>query len=276
MILKGDLMGGFKRFGDFCAAFGAFAAFMYLFRQYMGYNFKEIEGIVEKLKFFLSDQPTKEYRFIFGLFLSFLIAFVISCAFHKLPFIALGASALPLAMTVIMFDGGYIYERPMVFVIMSVTHLSACLFECIRRDRYDRGRRASIGLDILGLMSSAFCGYVLSISKEIEMLDLPSANIIESTLYYAITRLEADISFLKYFAVALCISVVVSLILRDIYYVDAAIAIVLAVFVVYKWSLGEISVFGSALCALAVAYAIGRIAVMLTCRSKYAEKVRIT
>ena len=268
-------MGQFKRFGDFCAAFGSFAAFMYLFRQYMGYNFKEIEGIFEKLKFFLSDQPTKEYRFIFGLFLSFLISFVISCAFHKLPFVALGASVLPLAMTVIMFDGEYIYERPMVFVVMSVIHVVGCLFECIRRDRADRGRRAALGLDILGLLSAAFCGYVLHISKEIEALELPEANVIESTLYYAVTRLEADLSFLKYFAVALCVSVAVSLILRDIYYIDAAVSTALAVFTVYKWSLGEISVFGSALCAIAVSYAIGRVAVMLTCRSKYAEKARI-
>ena len=50
--MKGALMGHVKRFGDFCAAFAAFAAAMFMFRQFMGFDFGEVEGIIEKLKYF--------------------------------------------------------------------------------------------------------------------------------------------------------------------------------------------------------------------------------
>ena len=67
-------MGHVKRFGDFCAAFAAFAAAMFMFRQFMGYDFGEVEGIVEKLKYFFSNEPRREYRYYLTLFLLFALS----------------------------------------------------------------------------------------------------------------------------------------------------------------------------------------------------------
>lgn len=268
-------MGQVKRFGDFLAAFGVFAAFMYLFRQFMMYDFKEIEGMGEKLKFFLSDQPAKEYRFYFALLIAFALSFVLSCAFHKFPYVAVAASSIPLIQTVIMFDGEYLYERPMVFVIISIVHTATCLFECIRRDREDNGCRAALGLDIFGLSAAAFCGYVLHISEGIKDIDLEKVNIIEKTLYEASAQLDMDVSYLKYFIIAFCLLAVVRIILRDIYYIDAVLSVAFASITVYMWNVEKISVFGSVLCFMTVCYAIGRIAIMLFCRARIKEKEKV-
>lgn len=261
-------MGQVKRFGDFLAAFGAFAAFMYLFRQFMMYDFKEIEGMKEKLEHFLSDEPTKEYRFYLALLIAFVLSFALSCAFHKLPYIAVAASAIPLIQTVIMFDREYLYERPMVFVIVAVTHLATCLFECIRRDREDRGCRGALGLDVFGLVVAAFCGYVLFISGGIAEIDYTKVNLIEKTLYDGVVILEQDASYLKFFLIAFIVMAIVRIVLRDLYYIDVILSVVLAVFAVYKWNVQEISVFASVICFLTVCYAVGRLAVMLFCKAK--------
>lgn len=266
-------MGQVKRFGDFLAGFGAFAAFMYMFRQFMSYDFKEIEGMGEKLKYFLSGEPTKEYRFYFALFLTFAISCALSCAFHKLPYVALAVSSVPLIQTVIMFDEEYLYERPMVFVIISIAHCATCLFECIRRDRDDRGCRAALGLDLFGLSAAAFCGYVLFISKGIAEIDAEKVNVIEKTLYTAVTQPEANVLYsdLIIILIAFCVLALLRILLRDLYYIDAALAVALAVFSVYRWNAEKITVFGSVLCFMAVAYAVGRLAVMLFCKAKLKE-----
>ena len=234
----------------------------------MSFDFKEIEGMGEKLKHFLSDAPSKEYRFYFALFLTFVLSCALSCAFHKFPHIAVAASSIPLIQTVIMFDGDYLYERPMVFVIISVVHCATCLFECIRRDREDRGCRAALGLDIFGLSTAAFCGYVLYISEGIKDIDLEKVNVIEKTLHTAVLQNEADVEIFRFFIIAFCVLAAVRIILRDLYYIDAILSIALAVFTVYKWNVEEISVFGAVLCFVTVSCAVGRFAIMLFCKAR--------
>lgn len=264
-------MGYVKRFGDFCAAFSAFAAFMYLFRQFMGLDFGEIEGIVEKLKYFLSNEPRKDYRFYLTLFVLFAISFTVSTVFHRLPYLTLAVSALPMLQTVIMFDGNYLYERPMVFVVLSAIHSACCLFECIRRDKEDRGRRSALALDLFGLTVAAFCGYILYISKSIADVDYTKINVIEKTLHASVVYFEADLTWFKYIAIAFCVAAVLRFILRDLYYIDALLSLIPLGACIYLWNSGGIPVFGSALCALSLTYAVGRIAVMLFCKPKYKE-----
>ena len=50
-----------KRFTDVFAGFAAFSAFFYLFRQFMGKDFGEVEGMVEKIKVFFSPQMRRDY-----------------------------------------------------------------------------------------------------------------------------------------------------------------------------------------------------------------------
>ena len=263
-----------KRFGDFCAAFGAFAAFMYIFRQYMGMNFdEELEGITDKLKYFFSNEPVKEYRFYLALFIIFALSFVISTALHKFPYIPLAVSALPLIQTVIMFDEGYIYERPMVFVVLSAAHIICCIFECVRRDRDDRGRRTALALDLFGLCSVGFLGYIIYLSKGITEVDFTKINVIEKTLYEAIVYGEAELSGFWYAVIAISVTIVLRWIWQDLYFIDAALSLVLAGASVYFRTADKIPVFGATVCALTITYFLGRIAVMLFCKAKYNDSV---
>lgn len=265
-------MGHVKRFGDFCAAFATFAAAMFMFRQFMGLDFGEVEGIVEKLKYFFSNEPRREYRYYLALFAFFALSFTVSTVFHKLPFLTLAVTALPMLQTVIMLDGEYIYERPMVFVVLSVIHSACCLYECIRRDGEDKGRRSALALDLFGLSIAAFCGYVLYISKGIAEVEFEHISVIEKTLYSAVVYFEADLRWFKIIAVTFCVMALVRIILRDIYYVDAFLSLVPAVGCAYLWFSDKIPVFGSTLFALTVAYAMGRIAVMLFCKPRLEKK----
>ena len=261
-------MGHVKRFGDFCAAFAAFAAAMFMFRQFMGFDFGEVEGIIEKLKYFFSNEPRREYRYYLTLFLFFALSFAVSTAFHKLPFLTLAVTVLPMLQTVIMLDGNYIYERPMVFVVLSVLHSIGCLYECIRRDGEDKGHRAALALDLFGLSIAAFCGYILYASKGIADVEFEHISVIEKTLYSAVVYFEADLTWFKCMAIIFCALALVRLLLRDLYYVDAFLSLIPAAACTYFWFSDKIPVFGSALFALTVAYAMGRIAVMLFCKPR--------
>ena len=156
----------------------------------------------------------------------------------------------------------------MLFVVLATLHMVGCLLECIRRDREDRGRRTALAVDLLGLAAAGFCGYILYLSRDIANVDFTHISIIEKTLYSAVVYFEADLSFFKYIAIALCVAVVLRLILRDLYYVDALLSLVPLGICIYKWNSGSISVFGSALVMLTFVYAIGRISVMIFCKPK--------
>ena len=257
-----------KRFGDFCAAFAAFSAAMYLFCQYMATDFKEIESIVEKLKYFFSNEPRKDYRSYLALLVLILLSFAVSVIFHKLPALTLAVSALPMSMLVTMFDSERVYERPMLFFVLLFVHMAGCLFECVRRDREDIHRRAAIATDLLGVSIIVFCLYVLYISKDIESVDFKTINLIERNLYSAVVYFEADLSWFKYIPVGFGVMIALRLILRDIYYLDAFISLVPLGTMIYLWNTEKIPVFGSTLTVLIFCYTVARITVMLFCKPK--------
>ena len=43
-------MSNFRKFTEFCAGISVFAALMFVLRQYLEYNFKDVESTKEKLK----------------------------------------------------------------------------------------------------------------------------------------------------------------------------------------------------------------------------------
>ncbi len=261
-------MGYFKRFGDFCAAFGAFSAIMYIFCQYMAFDFKELEGIGEKLKYFFSNEPRKDYRFYIPLILLFIISFTLSTLLHKYPQFTLAVSALPMIQIIAMLDADKLYERPMLYVVLSAAHICGSLFECIRRDREDNGRRAAFATDLLGLCAVGFCVYALITARGIADLDHQKANIFQSQLSMLLSYSAPDLSIFKYTAVCFGALAAIRLILRDLYYLDALLSVVPLVGLVYLWNSGDVPIFGSVIAALALIYVIARFSVMLLCKPK--------
>lgn len=265
-------MGYFKRFGDFCAAFGVFAAVMYIFSQYMAFDFEEIESLTEKLKYFFSNEPRKDYRYYIPLILLLVISFTLSTLLHKYPQFTLAVSVLPMIQIITMLDGDKLYERPMLYVVLSGAHIAGCLFECIRRDREDNARRAAFAVDLLGLCAAGFCVYVLITADGIADLDHGKANIFETQLWMLLSYSAPDLGILKYTAVCFGVLVALRLILRDLYYLDALLSLIPLVSLVYLWNSEKIPIFGSVLVTLAFVYAISRFSVMLLCKPKIVNK----
>jgi len=261
-------MGYFKRFGDVCALFAAFSAFMYVFCQYMAYDFDEIVGTTEKLKYFFSNSPRKDYRFYLTLILLLLVSFIISTVFHKLPFLTLAAAALPIIQIVAMYDSERLYERPMLYLVLASVHAVGCLYECIRRDREDRGRRGAIATDLLGIVIVGFCLYVLYTSRGIANIEFENISLLELLLYNAFYLQTPDLSVFKYFAICYGVLAVLRMIWRDLYYVDAILSVFPFVASIYLWNSGKFAVFGSVAVSLTLMYAVSRISVMLCCKPK--------
>ncbi len=265
-------MGYFKRFGDFCAAFGAFSAIMYLFCQYMAMDFKEIEGLREKLEYFFSNSPKKDYRFYLPLIAFFILSFVLSTCLHRHPEFTLAISVLPMLQAITMFDAEGLYERPMLYIVLSSVHICGCLFECIRRDREDGRMRSAFACNFLSLLISGFCLYILRISENIKDIDIQRSDIFKYKLWMLFEYDAPDMKLFIYAVVCFAVLALLSLIFRRLYYFDALLSLVPLIGSVYLWNSGRVDIFGATLVSLALIYAICRISVMLCCTSVHKEK----
>lgn len=160
-----------KRFTDFFAGFGAFSAFMYLFCEFMEYDFGETEGLIEKVKFFFSGKTKYEFAVYLVLIALFALSCVLSVVLHRFPQFTLAISSLPMIYAVAMSADGKLYRYPMLYIISAIVHMSGCLYECVRRDREDKGRRAALATDILGYTAAAFGLYAIYLIKRSERLE---------------------------------------------------------------------------------------------------------
>ena len=255
-----------KRVTDFFAGFTAFSAIMYLFCEYMKYNFNDIESTTDKLKHFFSHEPTKDYRFYLSLIALLILSCVVSIVFDKFPVVTLAVSALPMIQIIAMFDADKIYDRPMLYILPTAIHMGGCLFECIRRDRIDRKRRAAIATDLLALTVILFCIYVFHIVKTLPELEFKDLNFFEHSLYYIYK--DIDLTVFKNVAICYAVLAVIRLILRDLYYVDAILSVIPFVLIMRAWYTEGIPVFATSLVMLSVTYMIARFSIMLFCKPK--------
>ncbi len=264
-------MSYFKRFTDFCAAFAAFVGIIYIFGRFMSYGFKEdIEGTVEKLKFFFSVEGSVDYMPYIMLIGFFIISFAFSCIFHRLPYLTLCVSALPLMYTVTMIAHNKLYDRPALFVFLGVAHMCGCLFECIHLDRADRGRRAAIACDLLSLMAVVFCLYVFYMDKNIDNIEFKEQSFFQHCFYSL--RERVDTVLFKRAAICFTILPLIRLLHRDVYFIDAALSLIPCAYFIYLWNTDKIPLFGEVLAVASVALLLGRLSIMLLCSPKRAAK----
>ena len=261
-------MSNFKRFSDICAGFAAFSAAFYVFCQYMGYDFKEIDSMKEKIKLFL--EPERGFSFFLPLILLFLFSCIFSLIFTKLPYLTLALSVLPLAYTLIMFADDRIKEYPLLYLVLGLIHVFGCLYECIRMDKSDRGCRAAIGIDLIALMTVLFVLFVYRTAGRLEGTEPEKMNLIQRRLFEFKDGL--DLSMFKSTAIMIAVPPILRIIWRDLYYIDAAISLIPLTVTLRRFGAERFPVFGEVLVAFVSVYAIGRIAVMIFCKPKIKKK----
>ncbi|MBE6547060.1 MAG: hypothetical protein E7668_06455 [Ruminococcaceae bacterium] len=261
-------MSYFKRFGDFCAGFAAFSAILYVFREFMEFTPKETVPLLEKLKLFFSDEPRREYRTYLILIGLLLLSLLISLLLHRFPYLSFATSVPPLLHIMLMYDAGLLYERPMLYFVLGGVHACGCLAECIRRDREDRRRRAAIAADLCGLVGMGLCGYVLRITPTIPDVPYGELNFFERQMYFSAA--QADLTLFRRLLILLAVTVALRWLLRDLYYLDAALAVGLFGYTLYHFYAKAFPFFGSMLLMLTAVYALSRVVIMLSCKPKRA------
>ena len=261
-------MSYFKRFADFCAGFALFSAVIYLFRQFMAYTPKEEVSLLEKLKLFFNSGARLDYKEYLPLLLLLLLSFIVSLAFHRLPYVCFAVSVLPLLQLISMYTSDRLYERPMLYVILVGMHSLGCLTECVRRDREDRRRRSALGTDAVALIAIGFCLYVLRLIPKLATMEIVQMSLFERKIFFSLEN--ANTSIFWKLAVIYAAAVLLRWLLRDLYYLDAALAAIPFGYTLYLWHGGRIPFHGSFLVTLAAVYLIARLIVMLSCHPKTA------
>ena len=256
-----------KRFTDFCGGFAAFCAIIYSMTQFIMYNPSEEMGTLEKVKHFFFGNYSKNFNAYVVMIALLIASVVIGTIFERFPFVSLSVSSIPFLWILFMFVSGWLYDRPMLYIVLSIVHMSGSVIYALMLDKVDGKRRAYWCVNSLGALVGALC---LAIWKKSEVIrdvkftedELRELSDIDSELFMGLEGDSARILFV--IGVMLLVGVVVSLLLRDVYYIDVILCAVPCIYSLRAFFSEELTMFGGvAFSAVAVCF-IFRVLVMIS------------
>ncbi|MBO5416663.1 MAG: hypothetical protein J6A83_08560 [Clostridia bacterium] len=258
-------MSYFKRFTDFCAGFTAFHAIIYIIGQFMSFRpAGDVVGILDKLKLFLAKDHPKSHREYIILIALLILSVIVGRIFEKLPYVSMLFSLLPMMKIILMFCDDKLRDRPMLYIILGVLHVAGNVVHAAVLDRADGKRRAFVSTNLFGVAAFSL-GLALKMRAEklallgeearVELgaLDLKILDGVESGIYEVVFKLGLFV----------LISVVVSLILRDIYFIDAILAIFPLALTVYMLNADKLTAFPAIILAVVFLYFAFRVLVLV-------------
>ncbi len=262
----------FKRFGDFGSGFCCFMAWLYLFGRFMSFApSEEVEGFTEKLKLFLSEKTAYPNLLLFILGAMFLTSAVMGTVLVKYPHVSALFTLPPLALTFDMIRSEYIKEYPMLYAFFGITALAACVLDCIALDGKDGGNRtgycaalvsASTSLLFFTLYSRGVDALAVEDTAELGRFDLAIRQGLETS----------DVKLLAVFAAVYLGLTVVGVLLRDIYFIDALLALPPFVALIYMWNAETLDVHAEVALTFAGAAVGVRLIAMILGRASYGER----
>lgn len=232
-------MGYLKSFSDLSGGIAAFFATVFLFGKYMEIDPTKVSEGKSKLEWFFSSDNTNEYRQY--LILIGLIALTIAAGiiFKKLPAVSLGLSVLPVCQAMAMLYRGQFYEFAYFYVAVCALMFCGHLYEAVSTDKESGRSQAVIATRVIGGLGAVLAIVSIIASK---MATKFSEPMIDDALYEANSKImsdlkpfgfllssaapEKEVSVLIFLAVAFAVCVIVSLLLRRIYFIDALLAFV--------------------------------------------------
>jgi len=228
-------MNYFRKFGDLCSAIGAVGALIFLFRQFMPFKPEgEDVATMEKLKQFFSKETGANNRLWLYLVLFFVLSAIVGRIFAKLPQLATVATLPPLLLLMDGIRGKVFNEYPMFYVCLAAVAFLSCAAECVMRDGEDSKRRAPIGADIVSLCGAALCAFIYYRHNEIK--DVENAlelNFFDRQMFNEMET--SNMEFILFLAIFFAVCAIVSLLLQDVYFIDAILALVPFISTVYMW-----------------------------------------
>ena len=254
-------MSYFKKFTDFCAGVAAFAASLFFIRKYMEFIPEEpptlsefatdatdasgetLEAITEaiteatekfpsKLEQFLEPTESTDYSLLIPLVVLLLVSALLGRVLKKLPELCFGISILPALLIAYMYESEMLYEQSALFLILGALHVIGNLTECLLRDRDDGRHRASIAAKISSAAGAFACFFVLWKGAQTPPADPDKIGHIESRIFFKMTG--SDVGLLTQLGWMFVILFGVSIILYNVYFIDAIVSVVPFCFVTYQ------------------------------------------
>ncbi len=252
-------MSYFKKFTDFCAGIAAFVASLYIIRRYLEFKpkteaeylaeFPEMlpEEIPSKLEQFFEQNNPDSFKTILALVILLVLSIAVGRFFKRIPALCFAVSLLPALHIIYMFDTKT--EQASMYLVLGALHVVGNIVEAIIRDREDGRHR----LSLLAKASSLFsCGFCLVFIKAMQKTApepelLKEENPLMRDIFEHQTPLNTEI--VKTLAIMFGILLIVSIILYNVYFIDAIISAVPLCYSIHALYSGNLSV-GASLCFL--------------------------
>ena len=255
-------MGYLKKFTDIGAGIAAAHGLVYLIREFMIFKPEDVEGTSAKMKLFLSKEARLDYRSFWILVVILLLSALVGQIFRKCSPIPLVMSLFSFTFVIYMFQEGKLYERPMLFILLGGLQVIGNYVDTIQRDRQDGRHRTWLLANLTHLYAIFFCFYVLS--REKKVADIPTMEMkpFDVDVYLA-TRLEEDFSRFLVIAILCAVCILVSLLLKDLYFVDAILSLIPFGYMLFLWYTKKITAGPVILLTLLLMAVIVRVELML-------------
>lgn len=257
-------MNYFKKFSDFCAVFAISAAAVYTLRKFMSFNPADTEGITEKLKLFFSKDYFRDYRAYLVLIMLLTASLIVGVVLERFPYVGFTLSLVPMLQILLMFGDGKLYERPMLYVILGITHVLGNIVHSLYLDRADGKRRGFICVNLAGISLSTLGFWVWRRAGQLSLLDEEAAAELGSRDAAILLGVEDGAqSIILKLSIIILISVVISIVLRDVYFIDAIIAAIPFAYSAHLVAREKLHLFPLAIIFITFSYLIFRLLILI-------------
>lgn len=260
-VKKEASMGAFKRFCDFCCGIALFVACFFLFREFMIFRPEGDPTLREKLKLFFFENTWRDYRPYLGLLGLLVLSLLVGAIARRWSSIGFAFAALPFLHVLSMLGRDILYERPMLYVLLTALPLVGNLFDAITRDRDDGRHRSFVLANVSSLLVLLFAALVLwRASVAIPTDDMPLAEMKAFDRTVAAAALENDLSFLRHYAIAYAVGIGISLCFCGAYWIDLILAALPLVAALRQQLFGTLGPHSELLLALMILCLVCRLA----------------
>ncbi len=260
----------FKRFGDVCSGIAAFIGAMYLFRTFMGIKVTDEEiGLRERLKQFLSPAESPANQLMAVLVVMLALSAVAGLVLSRLPHITVIFSLPPLLLTLDMIKSGYIVDYPLLHLLLAAIAFLSGIFECARLDRRDGKRRAAIAANIISVGFAVFLLYIYKAAQRVASYTAETSaelNVFKQEIFTDAPNM--DMEKMLVFAAIFLVLVALSLSLRDIFFVDAILALPPIFVLMYYWEADKLTVHPEVIIGFAICIFVARLVPTFMCNGK--------
>ena len=232
-------MGYLKRFSDLTGGIAAFFATVFLFGKYMEVDPEKVSEGKSKLEWFFSSDNTKEYRQYLVLIALIVLTIAVSIILKKYPAASLVISVLPMCQSMSMLFRGQFYEFAHFYVAVCALMFGGHLYEAFAADKENGSRQAVIATRVIGALGALLATVSVFASKTATKFSDPMIDDVISKenskvmsdlkpfgFLLSSAAPEKEVSVLISIALVFAACVIIGVLLRKIYFIDAMLAFV--------------------------------------------------